>query len=111
MPTSKQGRHPAVSVTLDKLREHLGMGAESDSTMLPWTEEQRETLLRVIPDQVFRVKLQQDGSVSITGNCTRAEPRSRAASWNLTLLPCQYAPAACRASQKQLGGDPVCLSA
>jgi len=73
MPTSKQGRHPAVSVTLDKLREHLGMGAESDSTMLPWTEEQRETLLRVIPDQVFRVKLQQDGSVSITGNCTRVE--------------------------------------
>jgi HD-GYP domain-containing protein (c-di-GMP phosphodiesterase class II) len=73
MPTSKQGRHLAVSVTLDKLREHLGMGAESDSTMLPWTEAQREALLRVIPDQVFRVKLQQDGSVSITGDGTRVE--------------------------------------
>jgi HD-GYP domain-containing protein (c-di-GMP phosphodiesterase class II) len=73
MPTSKQGRHPAVSVTLDKLREHLGRGAESDCAMLPWNEAQHQALLRVIPDQVFRMRLQQDGSVSIMGAGSRVE--------------------------------------
>jgi HD-GYP domain-containing protein (c-di-GMP phosphodiesterase class II) len=66
MPTSKQSHYPAVSGTFDKLREHPGKGAESDSTVLPWTQPQHEALLRVIPDQVFRVKLQHDGSVSVT---------------------------------------------
>jgi len=73
MPMSKEGRRPAVSVTLDRLREHLGRGAESDSMVLPWTEGQREALLRVTPGQAFRVKLQQDGSLLVTGDCTRVE--------------------------------------
>jgi HD-GYP domain-containing protein (c-di-GMP phosphodiesterase class II) len=73
MPTSKQGRHPAVSVTLDKLREQFGRGAESDCAMLPWNEAQHQALLRVIPDQVFRMRLQQDGSVSIMGAGGRVE--------------------------------------
>ncbi len=73
MPTSKQSRHIAVSETLDKLRERIGKVAESASTVLPWTEAEREALLRVIPDQVFRIKLQQDGSVSVTGDCTRVD--------------------------------------
>lgn len=56
------------------MREHLGRGgAESDSTMLPWTEAQRKALLRLIPAQVFVVKLRPDGSVLIFGDCTRVE--------------------------------------
>lgn len=73
MPASKQSRHASVSVTLDKLREHLARVAESDPAVLPWTEAQREVLLRVIPDQVFRVKVQQNGSVSIIGDRIRIE--------------------------------------
>jgi len=73
MPTSKQSRRPSVSVTLEKQRKHLARVAESESTVLPWTETQREALLRVIPDQVFRVRLQPDSSVSVTGDRTRVD--------------------------------------
>jgi HD-GYP domain-containing protein (c-di-GMP phosphodiesterase class II) len=36
--------------------------------MLSWTETEHEALLQVIPDQVFRLKLQDDGSVSVIGD-------------------------------------------
>jgi hypothetical protein len=73
MPTSKQSRYPAVSGTFDKLREHPGGGAESDTTVPSWTQPQHEALLRVIPDQVLRITLQQEGSVSVTDDGTRVD--------------------------------------
>jgi HD-GYP domain-containing protein (c-di-GMP phosphodiesterase class II) len=73
MATTEQTHHMSVSVKLNKLREHLGRAADASRKTLPWTEEQHEALLRVVPDQVFRVRLQQDGSVLITGDGIHVE--------------------------------------
>src|SRR5512136_632553 len=73
MPVSKQNRHIAVSATLDKLRERIVRVADSASIALPWTEAEWGALLRVMPDQVFRIKLQPDDSISIIDDSTRVE--------------------------------------
>ena len=73
MPASKRSRHIAVSETLERLHERIVGAAESASFESPWTEAEREALLRVTPDQVFRIKLQPDGSVSVTGDRTRVD--------------------------------------
>src|SRR5512137_3155233 len=73
MPKGKQSRHIAASPTLEGLRERIVGAAESASFASPWTEAEREALLRVMPDQVFRIKLQQDGCVSVTGDRSRVD--------------------------------------
>ncbi len=71
MPTGKQHRRFDVSATLDTLRDHIGRGLGAASTVLPLSEAEQKALLRVIPDLIFRIELQQDGAVSVTGNGTR----------------------------------------
>ena len=73
MPVSKQNRHIAVSATLDKLRERIVRVADSASIALPWTEAEWGALLRVMPDQVFRIKLQPDDSISVIDDSNRVE--------------------------------------
>lgn len=65
-----------MSGTLDRLREHLSKAGAPDSAVVPWTEAQREALLRVLPGRAFRLRLQQDGSVLINGDCIRSEVRA-----------------------------------
>jgi HD-GYP domain-containing protein (c-di-GMP phosphodiesterase class II) len=48
-------------------------GAGSPSAKSTLVEAEREVLLQVIPDQVFRIKLKQDGSVSVRDGRTRIQ--------------------------------------
>ena len=52
------------------LRDRLGRGLGS-TAILPLSETEQETLLRAMTDQILRIKLEQDGSVSVTGNRIR----------------------------------------
>jgi putative nucleotidyltransferase with HDIG domain len=72
-----------VSGRLDTLRDRIGRGLGAVQSVLPFTEAEQETLLRVMPDDVLRIKLEQDGSVSVTGNRIRVHlPASAVANHN-----------------------------
>jgi putative nucleotidyltransferase with HDIG domain len=71
MSSTKQPRRIDVSGKLDTLRDRIGRGLGSTSSVLPLSETEQESLLRIVADQVLRIKLEQDGSVSVTGNRIR----------------------------------------
>jgi len=71
MSIIKQSRRSDVSARLDTLRDRIGRGLGSVSTVLPLSEAEQGVLLRAMTDQVLRIKLEQDGSVSVTGNRSR----------------------------------------
>lgn len=70
MSLTKQNRRLDVSGRLDALRDRIGRGLGS-TTVLPLSETEQETLLRAMTDQVLRIKLEQDDSVSVTGHRIR----------------------------------------
>jgi HD-GYP domain-containing protein (c-di-GMP phosphodiesterase class II) len=71
MSSTKQPRRIDVSGKLDTLRDRIGRGLGSTSSVLPLSETEQESLLRIVADQVLRIRLEQDGSVSVTGNRIR----------------------------------------
>ncbi len=71
MSLTKPHRRSDVSAKLDTLRDRIGRGLGAVPSVLPFSETEQETLLRVMPDHVLRIKLEQDGSVSVTGNRIR----------------------------------------
>jgi HD-GYP domain-containing protein (c-di-GMP phosphodiesterase class II) len=77
MSSTKQNRRLDVSARLDTLRDRLGRGLGSIA-VLPLSETEQETLLRAMTDQILRIKLEQDGSVSVTGNRIRVHMSANA---------------------------------
>lgn len=77
MSSTKQNRRLDVSAKLDTLRDRIGRGLGS-TTVLPLSETEQETLLRAMTDQILRIKLEQDGSVSVTGNRIRVHMSANA---------------------------------
>jgi HD-GYP domain-containing protein (c-di-GMP phosphodiesterase class II) len=73
MAMSKQTHHVVVSETPPALRERAGKETKSDPVGLPWTEAELKALLRVVPDHVFRIGLQPDGSVTVMGDRSAME--------------------------------------
>ncbi|MCX5991493.1 MAG: HD domain-containing protein [Chloroflexi bacterium] len=75
MSTTKQSRRFNVSATPHTLRAHisrwLGSAADRSSSVLPLSEAEQQALLRVTPDFVFRIELEQGGGVSVMGKGTR----------------------------------------
>ncbi len=71
MSSTKSPRRLDVSGRLDTLRDRIGRGLGSISSVLPLSETEQEGLLRIVVDQVLRIRLEQDGSVAVTGNRIR----------------------------------------
>jgi len=71
MSSTKQNRRLDVSGKLDTLRDRIGRGLGSIPSVLPLSETEQEGLLRMVADQVLRIKLEQDGSVAVAGNRVR----------------------------------------
>lgn len=65
MATTRQTRQSPVSRGPSTPADRIIAGAGSTPGGLSWDKAAYRTLLLLIPDQVFRIKLQQDGSVSV----------------------------------------------
>lgn len=65
---TKQTHHVVVSETPAAPRDRVARDRKPASAGLLWTEPEFQALLRVVPDHVFRIRLQPDGSVSVLGD-------------------------------------------
>lgn len=66
-----QPRRMDVSGKLDALRDRIGRGLGSKPSVLPLSEAEQEGLLKIVPDQILRMRLEQDGSVALSGSGMR----------------------------------------
>ena len=73
--TKKQSSRFNVSGALGTLRGHMGRGVGSTNngyfSALPLPEAEQKALLRAVPDLVFRITQEQDGTVTVVGNGIR----------------------------------------
>ncbi len=67
---TKQTHHVVVSETPPAPRERAAAEIKSEPAWQPWTEAELRALMRVVPDHVWRVRLQPDGSVLASGDGT-----------------------------------------
>lgn len=73
MTTTRQRRKPPFSRAPKILPDRIVSEAGSAFSELAWTEAAYRTLLRLTPDQVFRIKLRLDGSVSVIDDRSRIQ--------------------------------------
>ncbi len=65
---SKQTHHVVVSETRPASKERVAREARPAPTGPQWSEAELKALLRVVPDHVWRIRLQADGSVLVLGD-------------------------------------------